>query len=135
VKRTCATTIIYRQLWPFPAWCGFTCSEAAFQRHVRRLGAQSEFVPEGRHACVHRFEQQGDEGTALLVCFGAGWEGKTQPQVAALACHEALHVFDYLMVAIDEEIPGDHLRAYYVQGLTQWMLEELEAAREVATDG
>ena len=76
-------------------------------------------------ATTHFFENQSNRSKSIIVCL-RNFDGKTAPQVAAMLCHEAVHIWQATCEDFGEVAPSKELEAYAVQNLTQRLLEEFE---------
>lgn len=76
-------------------------------------------------ATTHFFENVDNKSKSTVVCV-RNFEGKTAPQIAALLCHEAVHLWQATCEDYGEHAPSKELEAYAIQTLTQRLLEEFE---------
>jgi hypothetical protein len=115
--------IEYLNMGPWPVYVGFTTSEPAFAKEMKRLGLSDvAFLGRERASATVHTLTHGGEMTFILAMLPA--KGRTKEQYAALVAHEAVHIAQ----GIKEEVSAnDHLgresEAYLVQHIVQWCLQ------------
>ncbi len=107
-------------------YVGFTTSEAAFKKELKRLKSEDTDFMASDHANATTHFLTSDGGNyCAIICLGPIKE-RTLAQVAALLAHEATHVAQRLWRHIGEHEVGDETEAYFIQMVTQCCLEQLE---------
>ena len=84
-----------------------------------------QFVSPYADATTHFLDNQSDRKKASVVCY-ANFQDKTPAQIAALLCHEAVHIWQQTREDYGERAPSSELEAYAIQSLTQALIEEFE---------
>ena len=114
----------------WPIHIGFTASEKAFKRELKRLQCEDTNFLNSDHASATTHFLDGSEGSfCAIICLGS-CDNYDMSQVAALLAHEATHVAQRLWRRIGEHEPGDEAEAYLVQFITQQCLNELDGFRD-----
>lgn len=112
-----------RSLLAGPYYC-LCLSEKALHKELKNLGLPLNewpgFIKRSSYATTHFFTNDGKE--CAIVCLGST-KGFTGIQVAAIICHEAVHVWQYFRRSIGEDKPGDETEAYAIQTITQRLME------------
>lgn len=120
----------YFDLGQWPIYFGFTTSEKAFHKELKRLGCGHAIKPFGGGATTHLFE--GSDGGLTVIVTLHEWRGHNLSQVAGLVAHEAVHVAQALWEHIGEKNPSPECEAYFVQHVVQLCLEELKDFKKKA---
>lgn len=110
--------IHYLNLGPFPGYVGFTTSNDAFQREMRRLNVKGEigFVSNERsNATTHFLSNHGK--SLAIICMQPHSRRHSKEQYAALLAHEATHVVQEMRQDLGEL--GREAEAYLVQQIVQ----------------
>lgn len=111
----------------WPVYIGFTTSEDAFKRAMRRMRVPAAQAPHwinpGASATTHTFEQSG-KNLCFIICIGPHGRQVSREQYAALIAHEALHVVQ----AMNREFSpqgrfDDESEAYLLQYIVQHCLQ------------
>jgi hypothetical protein len=114
--------IHYLNLGPWPGFVGFTMSDDAFQREMRRLkiaNPGSSMANERSNATTHFLS---NHGTSLaIICMEPMSRKRSKEQYAALLAHEATHVVQQMRDDLGEL--GREAEAYLVQQIVQVCLE------------
>lgn len=122
--------VAYFDPGPWPIHIGFTTSEAAFKKEIKRLKCSPTQFLISDHASATTHFLEGDKGSyCAIICLGNCNEFDLC-QVAGLIAHEATHVAQHLWRRIGEHDPGDEAEAYLVQFITQQCLSELPGFSE-----
>ncbi|OZI26701.1 hypothetical protein CAL26_05100 [Bordetella genomosp. 9] len=114
----------YFELMPMPVVVAACFDPGQFQKEMRRLrvtGAPP--FTAGSPACVHTFEQ----GTSIrqIMCLDHEMlEDKTPIEVAALLCHEAVHVMQECRDWMNEKSAGSEWEAFMVQAVAQFFMSK-----------
>lgn len=101
-----------------PVFIGFCPSEAAWKREMKRMKVKGEPYPNSPGRCT-TFTCDGK--TRVLVSLGERVEqDASRVQIAALLCHEAVHVWQTVRdVMADPGQPSIEFEAYSVQAIFQ----------------
>lgn len=114
-----------RNLFMSPYYIGLCLSEKDYRAALRKLKVkpehQDEWNKSGNHATTHHFESPTSGLCAVVTIDPAN--GKTGCQIAALLCHEAVHIFQYSMRHVGEHTPSDEFMAYAIQNIAQALME------------
>lgn len=84
-----------------------------------------QFVTPYADATTHFLDNSAARKKASVVCY-ANYQDKTPAQIAALLCHEAVHIWQQTCADLGETAPSAELEAYAIQNLTQSLIEEFE---------
>ena len=110
-------------LGPYSSLC---VEEKAFIKECKRIGIEASLIPPwigaGGHATTHHFANVKIKGDYFIVCIRPNKE-HTREQCYSLLAHEAVHVFEGWMKEIGEAHPGEEIKAYGIQNITQSLLE------------
>jgi hypothetical protein len=107
-------------IWPY--FVGFTLSEAAFQREMRRLKIDRaiEWVTAGgSNATTHHFSREGNN--LSILCFQPPRRRFSKEQFAAMVAHEALHAVQEMRDCLGDL--GREAEAYTLQTIVQDVLQ------------
>lgn len=122
-------SIEYFELMPMPVIVGACFDPDQFRKEMKRLKVADApaFTPSAP-ACVHTFEQGGS--ICQLMCMDLRYASQQTPvEVAALLCHEAVHVMQECRDWMNEKEPGSEWEAFMVQSIAQFfMTKYVEAA-------
>ncbi|OZI23734.1 hypothetical protein CAL26_09900 [Bordetella genomosp. 9] len=119
--------IDYTELLPTPLSVGACFDERTYLAELRRL--RVEEAPEhwtgGAAAAVHFFEVSDGDTLAIMVldAAGAASSGSDGIDIAALMCHEAVHVMQECRRWMNEKEPGKEWEAYTVQLVASRFME------------
>ena len=95
-------------------------------KHLRvRRKDWPEFVTPYAYATTHFLDNKQDQKKASVVCY-ANYQDKTPAQIAALLCHEAVHIWQETREDYGERSPSYEFEAYAIQSLAQSLIEEFE---------
>lgn len=99
--------------------------EQAFKKECNRLGIVKELIPmwigRGANATTHHFSND-KEGEFFTVCVRVDKQ-RTKAQTYSLLAHEAVHILEGWFEIIGEKHPGEEIRAYGIQNITQSLIE------------
>jgi hypothetical protein len=127
------SSIKWFSMGQWPVYVGFTSRQALLDREVSRLcpgqDAKCVIAPTGGGA-IHSFERPGKQ-TCHIVTINDD-PSREQHQVAAMICHEAVHLAQRLWDDLGEKMPGAEAEAYLVQYVTQCCLYALDKERAAA---
>lgn len=117
----------YFDMAMWPCYVGFTSSEVAFGREVKRLGNPGhEFLTgSGAGATAHSFSHS-ELGLTVIIALNKSRK-VTAIQRAAVIAHEAVHAAQFIFEWFGEENPGKETEAYLVQYVTQKCLLAYQA--------
>lgn len=116
----------YFNIGPWPGYVGFTTSQKAFAKEMKRLAIEQEVAfsaHERANATTHFFEKNGK--TIAIIAMPSFDEGAhSREQYAALVAHEAMHVIQ----AMQDELAagktlGSEAEAYLIQQIVQESLQ------------
>ena len=115
----------------FPFTLRFCESQAQWNREVKNICIDKDawkrrWVNEGANATA--FILVGKNGTvSFIISIDRQRIKKLRGSLqAAIAAHEAVHVFDWMMEKIGENPPrGSELSAYQIQEITEWTLRHM----------
>jgi len=115
----------YYHMGPWPVHVGFTNSNKAFNREMKRLGITGQsMVNAGSHATCHEFVD--DNGSQLIIVAIKTGKRWSREQVAGMIAHEATHVVEFMRGSLQRgETLGSEAEAYLVQYITQECLATL----------
>jgi hypothetical protein len=114
--------IEYYNMGQWPLFVGFTTSEKAFKREMKRLQVSIPFIPNERSTAAAHYLERGGDLTVIITMRPC--KGKPVEQIAGLLAHEAVHVAQQLWENIGESKPGREAEAYLVQMITQCCLQD-----------
>ena len=116
--------IKYFEVGPYPEfWFGFTSSESAFQKELKRLNCLDHVEFTTKNATTHHLSKN-DEVTYIVTIDLTGC--KTLSGILGLLAHEAVHVWQGLLDYIGEkERPSSEIEAYHIQNISQAMFQEI----------
>jgi hypothetical protein len=105
-------------------------TEKLYRKALKQLKIKKrdrpDFLPSWHSdACCHYFENRGQKTKSVIVCLG-DTGGKSKAQIAAMICHEAVHIWQQTKHDYGEHSPSSELEAYAIQSITQSLLEEFE---------
>lgn len=124
--------IIYFDNTIFPVNIGVALTEKAYLREAKRIGFDnpSPFLKTSHSAAtMHSFE--GKEGLTCLVCFHKPTlKRASDVQIAGLAFHEAVHVWQETKERIGEEVSGKEAEAYFIQFIGQRLFSQALSLRK-----
>lgn len=107
-------------------YVGLCLSEADY----RAAFVQLKVLPENqdafgvtKSAMVHHFEAPDGKLICLVTMDGEKAKLKTGCQIAALLCHEAVHVFQLFCTHINEDSPSREFEAYSIQSIAQELMQ------------
>jgi hypothetical protein len=115
-------------LWS-PIAYGLCTTEAEYRREVKRLGviSPSPFLCRPTAGATTHFLDSSDATNiafgdiVAIVCIRR--RDDVDPiNVAALLCHEAVHIFQWVCARIGEEKPSDEFQAYSIQWIAQQLM-------------
>lgn len=114
--------IFYPNIYVGAAFC-----ERDYLSELKRLGIKTDEKFVDKSASCKRLQKLDSSGTTFLICFDPLKNKKVHKnQIAALICHEAVHVSDWIFEEIGEDKVGMETRAYLVQYIVQQTLYELD---------
>ena len=121
-------TWVNRTLIQLPFHLGLSTSEADYHKKLRYLKIPVKdwppFLKTATSDATTQFFNDGDGKLCVVICFGP--RGRlSKAQIAALICHEAVHVWQEVMLDWGEEKPSTEFMAYGIQSITQTLLEIL----------
>lgn len=125
--------IRYFNLGPWPAYCGFTTSEKAFQKEMKRLKIENvDFLGRAHaNATTHIFTNKGSL-CFLITCQPFNRRQQSKEMYAALIAHEAVHVIQEMQKELARgETLGSEAEAYLVQQIVQESLQDAWASTKV----
>lgn len=114
----------YLNLGPFPGFVGFTTSNSAYQREMKRLkvkDAGQYLKNENSNATTHFLRGSNGDRT-VIVCVQPPSKRQSKEQYAALVAHEATHVVQDMREGLGEL--GHEAEAYLVQQIVQEGLQQ-----------
>jgi hypothetical protein len=124
---------IYFAVDPFPVSVCVMTEEKHLSQEVKRLNINIE---NNRHldwkqygGRVTRLDNLETDATLLLVMIDA--KGLLDEDIGtrvSIYAHEATHVYQFIMDAIDEEEPGQEIEAYVIGHITSQIFNILEKA-------
>ena len=110
--------IHYLNLGPWPGYVGFTTSEDAFRREMKRLDVKDadKWISNAHSQATTHFLN--NHGTSLaIICMIPQPRQRTKEQYAALLAHEATHVVQQMRDDLGDL--GREAEAYLVQQIVQ----------------
>lgn len=125
--------IRYFNLGPWPVYCGFTTSEKAFQKEMKRLKIENVDFLGWAHAnaTTHIFTNKGSL-CFLITCQPFNRRQQTKEMYAALIAHEAVHVIQEMSKELARNGSlGSEAEAYLVQQIVQESLQDAWASNKV----
>lgn len=131
-KKKQTDKVSYLDMGQWPVYVGFTTSESAFKKELKRLGAgNTEFVKDDfADASTHFLHSdKGNHAAIIALKEKNDW---VLDQVAALVAHEATHVAQWVFDCIGEDKAGKETEAYLIQYVTQHCLGCLKPFRSKA---
>ncbi|WP_088183957.1 hypothetical protein [Sphingobium sp. Z007] len=117
--------ITYYGMGAWPIYVGFTTSEKAFKKEMKRLNVSPppNFLGSATANATTHMLEKGDALTCVITMQKPGKERPVE-QLAGLLAHEAVHVAQALWRSIGERDPGDEAEAYLVQMITQCCMQD-----------
>lgn len=124
---------VYFAVDPFPVSIGVFVEEKQLNHEMKRLKLDPKVHEQldwkaygGR---VTRLDNLETDATLLLVMIDAkGLLDEDIDTRVSIYAHEATHVYQFLMDAIDEEAPGKEIEAYVIGHITSQIFMILEKA-------
>jgi hypothetical protein len=115
--------ITYFHMGQWPVYVGFTTSQKAFRKEMKRLGVKDNpFLARANADATTHFLTQGGETTCIIAMAKRG--ARSHSQYAALVAHEALHVVQDMHRSLNKGEPfGDEADAYLLQSIVQNCLQ------------
>lgn len=124
--------IVYFDNSIFPVNIGVALTEKAYFKEAKRIGFDnpSPFLKTSHaSATLHTFE--GNEGLTCLVCFHKPTlKNASDVQIAGLAFHEAVHIWQETRTRIGEDKPGAEAEAYFIQFIGQRLFSQALSMRK-----
>jgi len=97
-------------------YIGICVSEDQLKREVKRLNASGDVQWCSKTgARTNFFISKNDDKSICIVCMNKTYEGYTMQEVQGLLVHEAVHVWQHVLVMMGEESPGIEIEAYAIQ--------------------
>ena len=118
----------FMQTGPYPVEVGLSICPKDWAREMKRRGPKCHSHPfPDNVGAVTRFRT--DNGACfMVVTFNAEFRRSTWIERVGAVAHEATHVWQFIVEHINEEGTGWEVEACSIQWITQWLLEQLEAA-------
>ncbi len=117
--------IRYLNLGPWPGYLGFTTSEKAFNKEMKRLGIQgapSFLAHENAHATTHFFV---NPIAVIITIVPYDAKERTREAYAGLVAHEAMHVIQEMQAQLASgKSLGHEAEAYLMQQIVQECLQD-----------
>jgi hypothetical protein len=124
---------IYFAVDPFPVSIGVFTEEKQLNGEMKRLkldpATHSQLEWKSYGGRVTRLDNLETDATILLVMIDA--RGLLEEDIdtrVSIYAHEATHVYQFIMDAIDEEEPGKEIEAYVIGHITSQIFNILEKA-------
>lgn len=116
----------YFNIGPWPGYVGFTTSQKAFAKEMKRLkvGDDIPFVATAQaNATTHFLHHHGK--TTAIICMPAFDDGAhSREQYAALVAHEAMHIIQQMQEDLARgKTLGSEAEAYLIQQIVQECLQ------------
>lgn len=117
---------MWQRIIQLPIYFGFTTSETAFNKEVKRLGSKDcTFVQNDADAMCMYFVNTDQASAAIIVSYDRKSSPDKELEVGVLV-HEAVHAWDYLVEYIEEKTNPKEIKAYTIQYFVQLMLSWLD---------
>ena len=117
------TNLIYLNTNPFPTKVAFCPSKKAWKKFVKEKQLESCHYPL-EDGCTTTFENFKTGESQILVTIKRNDEAlKDWLPLVGLITHEAIHIWQSIKKDIGEQNPSSEFEAYYIQSLTQQMLD------------
>ena len=107
----------YLNLGPWPCHVGFTTSDDAFQREMKRLRVKDAGYYLGPNANASTHYLRSASGERVTIVCAPPKKGRSKEQYAALVAHEAAHVVQDMREGLGDL--GREAEAYLVQHIVQ----------------
>lgn len=113
---------------PYPVEVAFCICPQDWAREMKRRGAscRREQFP-GAVGNVIRFRAE-NGASFMVVTFSPAFRTYTWIERIGVVAHEATHIWQFMVEHIGEDTVGWEIEACSIQWITQWLLEQLEAA-------
>lgn len=122
--------MIWLNMGQWPCYFGFTTSELAFKKVMKRLNADAnDWISLGANATTHFLTKDGDnykgQENTYIICIHPFKQGKvTREQYAAMIAHEVMHVIQSISRDYSQgRSLGDESEAYLMQYMVQEILQ------------
>lgn len=117
--------VAYVETGQWPVFIGFTTSEKAYRRELKRFGIKDhvEFLVRERGAAgTHEFVSNGT--CTYIITIAPQAKGVSNEMFAALIAHEALHVIQYMRAELNRNDPFcAETESYLLQMIVQHCLQ------------
>lgn len=115
--------IDYFNMGQWPVYVGFSTSQKAFRKEMKRLKIKDvSFVARETADATTHFLTRGSEFTFIITM--PPRRKRSYSQYAALVAHEAVHVAQYMQECLNHSEPfGKEADAYLVQHIVQHCLQ------------
>ncbi len=103
------------RLGPYPVQMAIALDDRTHKRLLKEVGINdtAPYILESENACVHKYSREGDY--RAIVCFNPKDIRKWSiGHAAAVAAHEAVHVWQFTRDTIGEREPASEQEAYFV---------------------
>lgn len=99
-------------------------NEQDFQAELKDLGVPErkwpDFLPSGAEGCVH-FLVSAQDQEVNLVCLNAKPD-KSKIEIYCILVHEAVHLWQNMKRAVNENRPSDEFEAYAIQSIAERLM-------------
>lgn len=122
-----STEWLNRRLIDCPYMIALCLSEADYHSTLKRLKIKPENQDAWDHGMAdakmrHFLSADGKEMFAIVTVNPERVGGMFGYQIAAMLCHEAVHVFQRSCEAMGEKYPSDEFMAYSIQSIAQELM-------------
>lgn len=119
----------FMQTGPYPVEVAFCICPKDWVREMKRRGEKCALEPFPKaDGNVFRFRHLTTGATFIVVTFSPALRKRTLIERCGVVAHEATHVWQFIVEHINEEGTGWEVEACAIQWITQFLLEQLEAA-------
>ncbi len=129
----------YPGVGAWPIGISLVLSQKAYATEIKRLGVTNAVnypgIYGGAVVLLTEIEEAGKpRHDQVVICLDLAERKKTHSkmEISSILVHEATHAWQYTKAAAEETNPGDETEAYFMQHLTYWLFEQVEAAWRAA---
>lgn len=117
--------VFYLQRSIFPVKIGFTMSEKAYTKEIKRINVQGAYPfihTSLAHGCVHMLENPESGRLCIMTLCPKAMRQMNITQKAGIIAHESMHIVRYVEQSIGESRFSDETEAYFLHYLVQEIL-------------
>lgn len=118
--------IPYCEMGHLPIYFGYCDSQKSWRKEMKRIkiDGENDMLSCGKDAQCWEFSNENGYRTIIVCIDGKSAKARPVIQVIGLLAHECSHAIDYIMSAIGERNPSTEFKAYTLQGLIQFCVDQ-----------